>query len=338
MLNLVSLVVASLALGLLAPGAARAADAPIAVDLTFANGDVRLAATLLRPPSGGPVPAVVMLAGSGPATRDEIRPLAERLAGRGYGVLIFDKRGCGQSTGSWVTSSLDDLAEDAAAAVRALVTRTEIDRTRIGLWAHSQAGWYAPLAANREPSVAFLIVVSGGGASPRDVEWFGYERTLAAAAVTGGDLQAARDLLRLYFDYLATGTNRRELDAAIERAKGTPWYAALQIDRVLPSERVRGSWAWVASFDPVPSIERLSVPILLVFGGKDESTPTERAVERWTTAIRRSGRATATVRVFPEADHHITVGGHGGHGAAGATFAVGYVETMAAWLDAVTKR
>src|SRR5690606_15295528 len=40
-------------------------------EVTFANGDVTLAGTLTLPPGDGPVPAVVLITGSGPQDRDE---------------------------------------------------------------------------------------------------------------------------------------------------------------------------------------------------------------------------------------------------------------------------
>ena len=49
----------------------------------FFNGDVRLSATLVVPNGPGPHPAVVMIHGSGPATRDALRPWADMYARRG---------------------------------------------------------------------------------------------------------------------------------------------------------------------------------------------------------------------------------------------------------------
>jgi alpha-beta hydrolase superfamily lysophospholipase len=39
---------------------------------------------------------------------------------RGVVAFIYDKRGVGESTGDWKTSTLDDLARDAKAAIHVL--------------------------------------------------------------------------------------------------------------------------------------------------------------------------------------------------------------------------
>jgi predicted peptidase len=53
--------------------------------------------------------------------------------------------------------------------VRLLREQGAIDPSRIGLWGLSEGGWTAPLAASMVPDeVAFLLIVSGGGASTDD--------------------------------------------------------------------------------------------------------------------------------------------------------------------------
>jgi hypothetical protein len=71
-----------------------------AEDLTIPAGDHQLAGTLYLPQSGPPAPAVVFVHGAGPAVRgDGYRELASHFARKGVAALIYDKRGCGASTG-----------------------------------------------------------------------------------------------------------------------------------------------------------------------------------------------------------------------------------------------
>ena len=93
------------------------------------------------------------------------RPAA-LLLGHGVAVLAYDKRGMGQSGGRYpgespTRAAIDVLARDAAAAARFLATQPEIDRGRIGVAGHSQAGWIMPLAATREPRIRFLVAFAG---------------------------------------------------------------------------------------------------------------------------------------------------------------------------------
>src|SRR5262245_56982969 len=127
---------------------ASSAAPPQPIPRFFENGDVRLAFTLDLPTGHGPFPAVVLGHGSGKTTRDQLIWAARHLTSLGFAVLRFDKRGVGESTGTYVFVGTKDspwvfpqLASDVAAGIRFLRSRPEIDPKRIGLFGTSQAGW-----------------------------------------------------------------------------------------------------------------------------------------------------------------------------------------------------
>jgi uncharacterized protein len=301
-------------------------------DVVFRNGAVELRGTLVLPASPRPVPAVVFLHGSGPHPRTGFKPYAEEFARFGVASLLFDKRGSGKSGGSWMTASLEDLAGDALAAVARLRGEDAIDPRRIGFWGVSQAGWVAPLAAARSKDIAFMILVSGGGAPPRESELFSYRQQFTRAGLSPADTALAEDVLKAYFDYLATGERRADLVARVESIRGGSLRPlAEQIDRILPSEENRSNWSWVASYDPVPDIATLTCPVLLLFGDRDTDHPTALAVERWRDGLRASGNDRATIMVFPDAGHGIRMR-DGQTGGGRAPFAHGYAEVQLGWL------
>jgi uncharacterized protein len=136
------------------------------LEVRFPSGSVTLSGTLTVPPGPGPHPAVAWVHGSGRTTRAYLPDLEALLLRHGVAVLAYDKRGIGQSGGSYpgespYPSTIDVLARDAAAAVRFLAGRPEVDHARVGLAGHSQAGWIIPLAASREPAVRFALIFSG---------------------------------------------------------------------------------------------------------------------------------------------------------------------------------
>jgi hypothetical protein len=144
------------------------AAAPTPMPAFFQNGDVRLAFTLDLPPGAGPFPAVVVGHGSGKLTRQDLAWFASQWTRLGFAALRFDKRGVGESTGTYVFVGTRDspevfpqLAGDIAAGVRFLRTRPEIDPKRIGLAGWSQAGWIIPHAARELGDVQFLVLYSG---------------------------------------------------------------------------------------------------------------------------------------------------------------------------------
>jgi fermentation-respiration switch protein FrsA (DUF1100 family) len=146
-----------------APPAGVAKPDPVrSEELTIPAGDHRLAATLYLPPAGPPAPAVVFVHGAGPAVRGGgYQELGRHFAQKGVAALIYDKRGCGASTGDWRRAGLYDLAEDALACVRLLRGRPEINPAQVGLWGLSQGASIIPIAAGRSPEVAFVVAVGG---------------------------------------------------------------------------------------------------------------------------------------------------------------------------------
>ena len=124
------------------------------------------AATLTLPPGTGPFPAAAMVHGSGAQTRSEFEVFAAYLELRGVAVLADDKRGVGQSLGSYpgdvaTDSTIEVLARDAQLEARFLAKLPHIDPRRVGLLGDSQAGWIIAYAAAHEPAVRWAVPIVG---------------------------------------------------------------------------------------------------------------------------------------------------------------------------------
>jgi dienelactone hydrolase len=152
-------------------GPRRAPDAETArvpVTGTIDNGDVRLSFRFEPPPeAAAPFPAVVIGHGSGEVGKEGCESLATNMLRRGFGVFCYDKRGVGESTGTYSSVGpinshelIPDLASDMAAGVRYLRGRPDVDRARVGLMGGSQAGWVIPNAA-RLSRADFMIILVG---------------------------------------------------------------------------------------------------------------------------------------------------------------------------------
>ncbi len=307
-------------------------------EVEFHNGDVTLAGSLVVPSTEGPHPAIVFLHGSGPMTRASAASYSERYADLGFASLAYDKRGTGGSSGSWLSASLADLARDAVAAMDWLEKRADIDPERIGFWGVSQAGWVATQATKFTADVAFMVIISGGGASPYESEIFSYRTAFEQAGLSAKDQAAGMAMIEKYFGFMATGEGRQDLAAGLEAAAGSAWLPHARLDRILPSnEQGRLVWSWVATWDPRPLMEEMTFPILLLFGERDTQTPTALSVERWRESLEKAGNENFTIKLFPEAGHGIRLGHHGAD-AERPPFAEGYHETMDGWLAALSGR
>jgi dienelactone hydrolase len=131
---------------------------------------------------------VVYVHGDGPidATHDDgYKPLWEANAKAGYASLSWDKPGVAGAPGNWLDQSMDDRADEAAAAIAWARARPDIDGDRIGLWGASQAGWVLPRIAAKTP-VKFVIAVSPA------INWLRQGRYNLLAGLRADGASAAR--------------------------------------------------------------------------------------------------------------------------------------------------
>jgi hypothetical protein len=100
-----------------------------------------------------PGPAVLICNGNA-GDRSHRLPLAEALAERGYGVLLFDYRGYAGNPGK---PSEDGLRADARAAVDLLAARPEVDPGRIAYFGESLGAAVAGGLATERPPAALVL-------------------------------------------------------------------------------------------------------------------------------------------------------------------------------------
>src|SRR5215510_6698872 len=312
-------------------------------EVSFQNGEVKLAGTLLTPLKKGPHPAVVFFHGSGPQTRESyLRFFADLFARRGVVTLIFDKRGTGASTGEvWYRTGdrFDVLVADALSGVRFLLSRPEVAPMKIGLWGLSQGGWLSPLAASRSKDIAFLIVVAGGGVTPAEQEVYDDEVKLRDKGYPPEEVAEAVALLRLADDVIRGRESWEKFEAARAVAQKKDWFALLDRYPVkLPKEDdTWRSGSEGMDFDPRPLWEKTTIPVLAIYGEEDKSTPTQESVRRVDASLRKAGNKTYTIRTYPKADHALLVSAKVPDGWDWERPASGWLELMVDWLQKRTK-
>jgi pimeloyl-ACP methyl ester carboxylesterase len=133
---------------------------------------VQLAGTLTTPSSGKFSKIIIFISGSGAQNRnEELGPFNQRpflvwsdwLTRNGFATLRYDDRGTGKSTGVFSEATTVDFSEDAEAAVKYIASRKDLQKLSIGLLGHSEGGIIAPMIADRNPSIKFLILLAAPG-------------------------------------------------------------------------------------------------------------------------------------------------------------------------------
>ena len=274
------------------------------MDVKFENQGTQLTGSFREPegdrPGGGPYPAVAFVDGSGPAERDGWDDEAEVLAGAGFASLAWDKPGVGGSGGDWRDQSLQDRAAEALAAVACLAAQEDVDPARIVLLGGSQGGWVAPLAASMSPTVAGVITLSGPGVSPYQQEAYRVEAMLRHAGVAEEQIAEAMAFFHHRATRLRRGDDLEEVLAEQLAHRDAPWYPALGDDGVVEH---LAFMARIYDYDPVPALERVTCPLLAIWGQRDIYVPVAASAERFAAALGRAGNGSFRLEVVPDADH-----------------------------------
>jgi hypothetical protein len=217
---------------------------PRAEDVTFTSHGVTLAGSIVLPEQRPIRAAVVFIHGSGRQARDV--ELGRRFARAGVAALVYDKRGAGGSGGTYEGDqsvserNITLLADDAVAALDRLAQHPALAGGRIGLAGISQAGWIAPIAAQRSPHVRFLVLWSSPVVKVSEEDIF-------------SKYTADRD-----------GASVPPYEEAL-RARTTPyvWPGFLGVDT-----------------DPTDALRTLSMPGLWLFSDNDGSIPVDLSIRR----------------------------------------------------------
>ena len=275
---------------------------------SFTGAAGRISGTLYRPLEAGPHGAVVLVGGSGPTNRDALFLRARAFLSLGLAVLSLDKRGVGDTEGSYFESSLEDYATDAATALDWLRAQPGIDPARVGMHGQSQGGWVAPWASTKAAKPpAWLIVTSGGPIAPAEQEaWRAYTQTLGSGA-SEADARAAETFMRLKWRYAFTGEAWPEYRAAAAQAAAAKWSSV--VSPTLTDDPL--AWTFMrrlAAFDPAIHARALRMPLLVLFGEKDNEQPPLIAEVRWREALAASGHKAFEIATIAGAGHSLWFG------------------------------
>lgn len=308
------------------------------------------------------LPCVFLVAGMGPNDRDYTMlghklflVLAEYLTNQGIAVLRVDKRGVGKSTGvfnSTVTSL--DLARDVQAGLAYLLTRNDINPTRIGLMGHSEGGLISALVARETASVSFLILLAG--AIEREVKAIleQVSMQLKADGASRELIEYDTNIRKHLIDIILT---EDDYDKAANLMKQVTTDFFIRMPETLKSEAENYKFAiressieHIISFfnspayrfwlehDSTTDLKNLKMPILALNGDLDFITASKIQLPSIQKALELAGNQNFSIQEMAGMNHwfqECQTGAFTEYGAASETIAPKVLEITADWIKQI---
>lgn len=213
-------------------------------EVNFTSHGATLSASIVFPSKQPITAGVVFIHGSGKQTRNI--GLAQRLANEGIATLVYDKRGAGKSGGEYEgNQSVSEknialLADDAVAALSKLSSHPSLKGIPFGFAGISQAGWIAPVAAEKSNLARFLVLWSGPVCKVSEEDIYSKYTSDRESPIVPSYADALRSRTEKYIwpDFLGKDT------------------------------------------DPSDNLKKLSIPGLWLFSDNDGSIPVDLSIER----------------------------------------------------------
>jgi len=268
---------------------------------------------LYLPLGSGKFPLIVLTNGGGDGSRgikslsDWIAPI---LAHCGYAAFVHDKRGTGESEGTFVASTYEDFIQDAGNCAKWLTKHPRINPEKVGIMGGSEGGLIAVSAACRFPEIKFVISFAGTVVT-------GIEDRLNAqlngmvdsGVLTDSLLQIVKPLWESSFQAWASHdrAEHQKVDARIgewrkKYNRQVLPFMKSEMETIPEFSSVLPTWNSIG-FDYLTELETFTKPWLAIFGEVDRVVPTQASVRNIGKYMGISGNPNYSIAVIPRCGH-----------------------------------
>ena len=270
--------------------------------LSISSKDVVLSADIYKPHTEGLHPAIVLLHGSSSNLRSDYIFYADYFVKLGFEVLIFDKRGNGESTGSYYSSSYDDLIADVTACLETMYKRKSVIKDKIGLWGLSQGALLLSKITTNTNIPGFLIAISPDVNSVTEAA--AYSDSLRVLNLGGSEIDGkiAAESHRKVERMLRAGNSYEQVEDFIHQnaqkyifMNQTGLYGNINIDK----NEFNGFY-WQGRTEKFLSFwKNIKIPTLIIYGSRDSFVDAERNM----STLRNLNNGNIDMKLFPKANH-----------------------------------
>ena len=297
-------------------------------DIEYNNASLTLhyGATITIPNGKGPFPAALLITGSGAQNRDEeladhkvFAVLADALTKNGMVVLRVDDRGVGKSTGIFSDATSEDFAKDVNTSLDYLLSRTEVDKKKVGLIGHSEGGMIVPMVASKRNDIDFAVLLAAPGVKIDSLMAEQNAAILRSVGISQGSINAyipfykklikeiinAKDTTEAYRN--ATILFRQwipTIDSTARKELGFDSETSIRNVTAVLVEGFSGKWfKYFLSFDPQLYLQQLKCKVLALNGEKDIQVIANSNLTAIESALKKSGSKIYTTQILPGLNH-----------------------------------
>ncbi len=320
---------------------------------SIVRGEAIISGTLTLPAYPKSSALVIMISGSGPQDRDEtlfgfrvFKIIAEHLGENGIASFRFDDRGEGDSTGDFTQTTLEDHASDVNAIINYFKNASAVSYDTYTLLGHSQGGIVSANVAINNPDVKSLVLMAAPAGPLIDLVLYQRRQELINEAVNHALIEqevsahqqlmhaivtkekAEQSVTLFYETAKLLLSTQQPNDAGQINSIAQNKTENFQLIYQLPS---------LTSFlyyDPSVDYEKLSVPVLALFGGHDAQVTIAQNKDKMERALLKA-RVPYHFVTFDTANHffqHAPSGKDTDYDALDKQFVEGFLDELSQWL------
>jgi len=323
-------------------------------ELLIEHGSITIAGSLTAPEAKTAETLVILISGSGAQVRDEnvmgfgvFKHLADSLVRHGIAAYRFDDRGTGKSTGNFANATLDTLVNDVDTIINHFHSNTKYGFDRIVLLGHSQGGMVATKAAVRNTAVDGVILMASPGLPLREVLRYQVRNQFTSSRLpkqlVEKEITARENLFDAIINNNETAITRakdiyRRQFAKLQHTAGIDSAQIQQVSRqqaeALASVFNNPQIQSLYDYDPTKDLRELDIPVLALFGGRDNQVPPSKNRKPVEDALQKASSDTE-IKIFSKANHlfqQAETGEVREYASLDKQFVEGFTDAVAEWI------